>query len=1127
MIVVIERPIIGNVQVSALRFDQLRVSWVISFDGNLPPPICHVNYSTTSTGLFLSSPGSPVTDVSHIVTDLQPYTEYYVQVQCTNKVGSSNNLLGGPQRTLKTNPSEPRNLHATDIQPDRFNVEWVEPATKNGPVDGYKINVTRHSDGAIIKMAQVTGRSFPVEGLTAYTEYTVVVIAFNTEGGQDLASNPTQQIFRTAQDAPTPPRNVQSINLPGTCNVSWGRPENENGIIQSYKVIYSAYPRPESSENSATDKENSGSYDVNGNQMTFVFNKSNHAAYSEFRFNVSATTVAEGNPSDVSNGSCITNPAAPAEGAVSVPLQGTPDDPEEEAITPSSFYMTLTPADERNGPISCYNIIVKELNEDEGIDGLNPDQEYPQKKVGTYESSQGNREPYIAFVKDGSDVTSRLNIKIGEGRPTRCGAPGSRRKRQTMYDHFGDNGGLKADTRYTAFVRAFVKVRDGNSEEYRSSPFMQPIKTAAGPSVAGIAIGIILAILVIIVIVLGALIYMKRRQTTPLLRGEENGVAMVQVKDKEPEMTHMVVLPIPIEDLEEKVKQKSQNDDEVFKAEFKSIPEATGDVTRDATNLECNKEKNRYINIGAYDQTRVKLSVIDDVEGSDYINACYIDGYEKSRKFIAAQGPREDTVLDFWRMIWEQNCATIIMLTKCLENGREKCAEYWPEEDAIMYDDIIVTLDDVVTCADYVIRKFTMQKDEEDEDAEPIVGESRTLMQFHFLGWPDFGIPKYPHSMLCFVKRIRHMTGTRIEPGNIVVHCSAGVGRTGTYILIDYMLDMMKKEKKVDIYNVIYSLRSQRNLLVQSLVQYIFIHKALMEEYLYGHTEVDVGSMRHYYQKLCGKASDGEDKYRAMASLPVDNTDQKTGNIEANKQKNRLRQVIPYDRNRVKLERLTGQEHSNYINASFIDGYEHKKAYVAAQGPLPNTMGDFWRMAWENQCSTIVMLSECEERGQNVCTKYWPEAGETLNPAFLTVAVKEVKEDDDCTIRDLEVSTTKGAGTKLIRQYHYHGWPEVGIPDNSASLVKVIGLAHEYQQDIGRFPILVHCSAGSGRTGVFIALSYLLQRAKAEGIVDVFQAVRTLRQQRPHMVQDVAQYQFCYRAMNEYLDSFDHYANFK
>ncbi|XP_038067690.1 receptor-type tyrosine-protein phosphatase epsilon-like [Patiria miniata] len=949
-------------------------------------------------------------------------------------------------------------------------------------------------------------------------------------------------VRKTAQSAPSAPINVLLDNEGDACMVTWDPPEQENGIIIAYKIFLQAYMYPEPGSDGSLDlifdesKSDSLSWS-NVDERLYVVNKTELEPYARFKFQVLAETEpGEGPKSEETNVTCDSPPVAPTEEIVT-PTKVDYIDDDTPVVTHESFWMSVSPASTRYGPISCYDIVVVELPEGEGIEGKVPDVNYPIENFVSFVDAQKEAgKPYIAQSRNGNSLTDQTNVKIGNTGSSSCTPESRRRKRATTSPHKGDDGALKSSTSYTAFLLACVRLDDG-TELCSSSPLMQPVITLAGVNTAAIAIGIVLAILIAVVIALGVVIYMKRRKQTPLLRDSENGVAMVPVMEKEPEVTHMVVLPITLENLSETVRQKSENDDETFKAEFKSIPEATGDVTRDATNLECNREKNRYINIGAYDHTRVRLSPIEGEEGSDYINACFVDGYEKPRKFIAAQGAREDTVLDFWRMVWEQNCATIIMLTKCLENGREKCAEYWPEEDAIMYDDIIVTLDDVVTCADYVIRKFTLQKhietdEDEDEDAEPIIGESRTLMQFHFLGWPDFGIPKYPHSMLCFVKRIRHMTGSRIEPGNIIVHCSAGVGRTGTYILIDSMLDMMKKEKKVDIYNVIYKLRNQRNLLVQSLVQYIFIHKALMEEYLYGHTEVDVGSFHIYNQKLCSKKSDADDagvdtEYRTVASLPVDNTDQKTGNIEANKHKNRIRQVIPYDRNRVKLERLTGQEHSNYINASFIDGYEHKKAYIAAQGPLPNTMGDFWRMAWENQCSTIVMLTDCEERGQNVCTQYWPPSGESMNAAFLTVSVKNSKEEEDCTVRDLEVSTTKGTGTKLIRQFHYHGWPEVGVPDNSASLVKVIGLAHEHQQDIGRFPILVHCSAGSGRTGVFITLSYLLQRAKAEGIVDVFQAVRTLRQQRPHMVQDVAQYQFCYRAMMEYLDSFDHYANFK
>ncbi|XP_038066608.1 tyrosine-protein kinase receptor Tie-1-like [Patiria miniata] len=282
---------------------------------------------------------------------------------------------------------------------------------------------------------------------------------------------------------PTSPVNVQSVNLPDTCKISWDRPENENGIIRNYTVYYSAYPRP-MSDDTPIDQDNSGMYDINnGSQMTFTFKKSEHAPYSEYQFNISATTVSTGNSSDVGNGSCITPPAAPAEGSVRRPVAGEPVSPDREAITSTTFYMAVAPADERNGPISCYDIIVKELLENEDISTLDPDRDFPQDQVGTYGDAQVTPgRAYVAFVKQGSLVYSTVNVKIGSQRASRCGGvASSRRKRQAVYDHTGNNGQLKSDTRYTAFVRAFVKVGDGMEEVYTSSPFMQPITTVAQP----------------------------------------------------------------------------------------------------------------------------------------------------------------------------------------------------------------------------------------------------------------------------------------------------------------------------------------------------------------------------------------------------------------------------------------------------------------------------------------------------------------------------------------------------------------------------------------------------------------------------------------------------------------------
>ncbi|XP_071476634.1 receptor-type tyrosine-protein phosphatase alpha-like isoform X1 [Diadema antillarum] len=621
------------------------------------------------------------------------------------------------------------------------------------------------------------------------------------------------------------------------------------------------------------------------------------------------------------------------------------------------------------------------------------------------------------------------------------------------------------------------------------------------------------------------------------------------------EVDEMIVKPIPLQNLEKEIRRKSQEERKIFWAEYKALPNKTpAMVTVHASNHPANKEKNRYINIIAYDHTRVKLRTIDSIEGSDYINASYVNGYESPDKFIAAQGPKENTVDDFWRMIWEQNCSTIVMLTKCVEDGRDKCYQYWPSKGTMKCGKLLVTMDNVQQTAEYVIRSLVLQEDGKDNQ--------RSITQFHFLGWPDHGQPDYPSPMLCLIKRVRHLTSKINKRANIVVHCSAGVGRTGTYIVIDAMMDMMKREKKVDIYNFIYEIRQQRNTLVQSFIQYFFIHMALLEEYMFGHTDISVQAVPEYYANL-GKASQVDEhlsnlelEFRRAARLPVNKVEQKFANVEANKEKNRIGHILPYDKNVVKLERLIGVEYSDYINASFITGYQRKEMYIATQGPLTNTIGDFWRMVWASETSTIVMLTEISQRGQEMCAQYWPvEDGEEVQHGDIAVKLEGEEEEDVFTIRNISISqsqvsqliydnvdneeseetealygnvpktTTKDV--RYIRQFHYRDWPEVGVPESGLDLIKLVNKAHLHQSEHGPHPIVVHCSAGAGRTGVFLALSILMERMEKETMVDVFQTVRSLRQQRPHMVQDLAQYKFCYSALTEYIqDQSTEYQNF-
>ncbi|XP_053723373.1 receptor-type tyrosine-protein phosphatase alpha [Synchiropus splendidus] len=582
--------------------------------------------------------------------------------------------------------------------------------------------------------------------------------------------------------------------------------------------------------------------------------------------------------------------------------------------------------------------------------------------------------------------------------------------------------------------------------------------------------------------------------------------------------------PLPVDKLEEEMNRRMADDNKLFREEFNALPVCPIQASCDAAAKEENKEKNRYVNILPYDHSRVHLSSLEGVPDSDFINASFINGYQEKNKFIAAQGPKEETVNDYWRMIWEQNTATIVMVTNLKERKECKCAQYWPDQGCWTYGNIRVSVEDTMVLVDYTIRKFCIQQVGDVSGKKP----QRLVTQFHFTSWPDFGVPFTPIGMLKFLKKVK--TCNPPYAGPIVVHCSAGVGRTGTFIVIDAMLDMMIAERKVDVFGFVTRIRAQRCQMVQTDMQYVFIFQALLEHYLYGDTELEVTSLESHLAKLYtpspGAGSGLEAEFKKLTSIKIQNDKMRTGNLPANMKKNRVLQIIPYEFNRVIIPVKRGEENTDYVNASFIDGYRQKDSYMASQGPLQHTIEDFWRMIWEWRSCSIVMLTELEERGQEKCAQYWPSDGVVVY-GDISIEIKREEESESYTVRDLLVTNVRENKPRAVRQFHFHGWPEVGIPTDGKGMINIIAAVQKQQQQSGNHPITVHCSAGAGRTGTFCALSTVLERVKAEGILDVFQTVKSLRLQRPHMVQTLEQYEFCYKVVQEYIDAFSDYANFK
>ncbi|XP_065069136.1 receptor-type tyrosine-protein phosphatase S-like isoform X1 [Rhopilema esculentum] len=577
--------------------------------------------------------------------------------------------------------------------------------------------------------------------------------------------------------------------------------------------------------------------------------------------------------------------------------------------------------------------------------------------------------------------------------------------------------------------------------------------------------------------------------------------------------------PIHIANLKQYVLHNHTNSDHGFFTEYEAIKPAAGNLTWEHSQNQLNQPKNRYSNIVAYDQSRVVLSEINNDISTTYINANYIDGYKKPRKFIATQGPLPGTVNDFWRMVYEQGCQVIVMLTRIIEDHKVKCEQYWPDPGTQQYGEIVIKLIEVTELSDYVVRTFTVKA------AYDVEAVGREVKQYHYLGWPDHGVPEYPTSMVTFTKYV--MDNAPPKPGPIVVHCSAGVGRTGTLIVIDAMLNQIRDENIVDVYKFVSSIRRQRNFMVQTESQYVFIYDALLDAVICGNTEATAHDISMKLRYLNQQSPDASETYlmqefkRLEAGLSSQEKELfSISNLPENKEKNRFLNILPYNRNRVKLASIYGQKGSDYINASYIDGYRHRHAFIATQGPLENTVADFWRMIWEQNCNNIVMLTKLFEKSKERSCQYWPNCGSATYGKFLVDELRE--RDDECdnvVRRELNLTYTETGRSRRLTHYLYTGWPEYGSPNSGTDIIKLISLVQSLKAIRGTGPVVVHCSGGAGRTGAFIAICICIQKLKTEGTVDIFQTVRQLRTQRPAMVQTIDQYYFCYQALKDYVDT--------
>uniref|UniRef100_A0A3B3C6R4 protein-tyrosine-phosphatase n=1 Tax=Oryzias melastigma TaxID=30732 RepID=A0A3B3C6R4_ORYME len=1153
--------------------ERTATSITLTWDSGNPEPVSY--YVIQYRGKGSEDPFKEIDGIAttrYSVGGLSPYSHYDFRVAAFNTIGQGPPSEVVEARTAEQAPSSPpRQVIGRMLSATTAMIHWDEPEEPNGQVVGYRVYYT--SDN-MLPVNQVS-----VSTLCFMITYYIRVLAFTSVGDGPLSQD-LQIIAKTG--VPSQPSEFKGEAKSETSILlSWVAPSTQGGPdsqITGYELVYRRRKvtfeptttyllknlKPFSTytfQLAAKSKNGIGAYtnevSIGTPQTLFATNFRVKAAMKNSI--LLSWEIRDKNPSqpftilygkgqsvevdgkqtqklitgltpDTQYSFLLTNRANSAGGLQHRVTATTAPDilkakPTIVGKTNADGMVTVQlPTVQTTAKVRGYYVVVVPLKKQRGGKFLNPWEEPDQmnldellKEINRTSISRALRiRRQVGLSDPRAYVTAHfktlpLEFTLGDGR------------------NYGDfrNRPLQNGQEYVFFVLALLDLSENTM--YATSPFSDPVTSSdvdPQPIVdeeEGLlwVVGPVLAVVFIVCIVIAILLF-KRKGSFPCSKAMSSHhptdpVELRRINFQTPGMASHP--PVPISELTDHIERLKANDNLKFSQEYESVDPGQ-QFTWENSNLEVNKPKNRYANVIAYDHSRVVLSSIEGVPGSDYINANYIDGYRRQNAYIATQGALPETFGDFWRMVWEQHSANIIMMTKLEEKSRVKCDQYWPTRGTETYGLIQVTLLDTVELATYSVRTFALYKVNGSN-------EKREVRHFQFTAWPDHGVPEHPTPFLAFLRRVKACNPP--DAGPMVVHCSAGVGRTGCFIVIDAMTERIKHEKTIDVYGHVTLMRSQRNYMVQTEDQYIFIHDAVLEAVTCGNTEVPARNLYSYIQRLT-QIEPGENvtgmelEFKRLASAKAHTSRFVSANLPCNKFKNRLVNIMPYETTRVCLQPIRGVEGSDYINASFIDGYRQQRAYIATQGPLAETTEDYWRMLWEHNSTIVVMLTKLREMGREKCHQYWPAERSARYQYFVVDPMAEYNMPQ-YILREFKVTDARDGQSRTVRQFQFTDWPEQGVPKSGEGFIDFIGQVHKTKEQFGQDgPITVHCSAGVGRTGVFITLSIVLERMRYEGVVDIFQTVKMLRTQRPATVQTEDQYQFCYRASLEYLGSFDHYA---
>jgi protein tyrosine phosphatase len=683
---------------------------------------------------------------------------------------------------------------------------------------------------------------------------------------------------------------------------------------------------------------------------------------------------------------------------------------------------------------------------------------------------------------------------------------------------------LKQATTYNVTILLTNTIEDKSSYKLYS----YQVHTLGEPVDVPQDLSLLALLLLLLIIPIAIIIFIKRR---PLIENYNSlKTSMCQrtcletstpdeqtpLKNIAPENTKLYSKKVKIAELEQYVTE-SLNNGELDRQHALFPRGQTKPWERGA--LKENKSKNRYTNLMAYDHTRVVLQWINGNKNSDYINANYIDGYNVRKAYIATQGPKISTVHDFWRMIWQENVLHVAMLANIYEGKKKKVEKYWPDQnESLSFGDITVYHMSGQVFADYEQRTFKVCFN----------NQTRKLQQYHFSSWPDHGVPLYSQSLVPFLQKIQQIPLDSKSP--VVVHCSAGVGRTGTILLCDICLRMAAKEDAVDMLRTLQQLRDQRANMVDNIQQYKLAHLVILECLVGKQTGIPCSEIETEVKKLLSGDRITQQMRYLKDTAWQDQTMKSVASNDAFvvvQEKNRFQNIVPEIQGCMFLSRYPiHDDTSTYINAVRVDGFRCPGRFIVTQQPMPNTLGDFWRLVHEKETTVIVSLNPVNPKNKTSCL-FWPtEKQPELTPVdYITLKHATTLSLDSYNLTTIRMHINASEEYTVVQIISMKDW---AAKKNCPKKIEDFLTFCEESYVISRqsSSVVVTCFDGVLASGVYVAMSFVIEKMKLEQICDVCQAVRTVRHNRNEFVQNEEQFAFLYKAAEAYITGFQFYANF-